>query len=368
MISDFETAIAGDIGRSRIVQELISVPTPNQSYLAKQMQWRMAAALGSVARDFGVNAKSVWGCWNGSPGKSTWYPTAWRIADQKFFYRPAWGGGSGGAHVVFSNPRFDPLRGNIWYGDKRIAQNVQENIDAKAKIIRNTTDGLIKVTYGESVEVTNSFSSAVTKGVSLDMTASAASTQTVSGEYAGVKAEVSLTEQFGISKSESEEEQKEASEEGTKSESLSIEFDAEPRNNYLVTISKEHATTYQPFKIQGVMDFDFRLHIPRASNQQHSGYYPGSDVHVIGVDGFAQFIHGYDTDYPKIGNFYDVCYSGTKQAIAYIINPANRYIEVEGTIEANLDSNASYQVEQLGSDIPDALKHLPVVDAENVHD
>ena len=351
---------------------------PNQSFLAKQMQNRMAAAIGAILFDLGVQAKPRDGSWlpGGNPNEVTWYPTAWRIDKEIFYYRPNWGGGGGNSYVQFSNARFDPTRGNIWRGAKKVGQNIQVNEDAKTKIIKNDSDSPIHVAYEESVEVTNSFSSSVTKGVSLDMGteehAEVSAEQKVSGEYMGVSAEASLSETFGVSKSssksESKEEAKEESEEGTKSESLAIEFDAAPGSHYLVTISKEHETSYQPFKINGVMDFDIHLHMPGHSgpSQQHASHHPGNDVRVVGMDGFQQFIEGYDTNYPKMSGFIHEAYSTTRKAYDWLQDPVNRYIEVEGTSEVSLESNSSYHVELLGSSVPDALSGLPVESAEDV--
>ena len=216
----------------------------------------------------------------------------------------------------------------------------------------------------------------MTKGVTLDMTteehADVTAEQKVSGEYMGVSAEASLSESFGVSasqsKSESKEEAQEKSEEGTKAEKLAIEFDAAPRTHYLVTISKEHETSYQPFKISGVMDFDLDFKMPQYSgnDQQHARYHPASDVKVQGMAGFQQLIEGYDTNYPKVGDFIKKAYTGTKAAYKWVCDPAHRVIEVEGTKQASLESNASYDVEKLGDTVPDALAHLPVVDAETV--
>ena len=350
---------------------------PNQSFLAKQMENRMAAAMGAILFDLGVQAKPRDGSWlpGANPNDVTWWPSNWRISKQQFSFRPNWGGGSGNAYVVFSNARFDPTRGNIWRGPKRIGQNLKINDDAKTKIIRNSSDGPIHVAYEEAVEVTNSFSSSVTKGVSLDMTkeshAEVSAEQKISGEYMGVSAEASLSETFGVSqsssRSENEENAREKSKEGTKSESLAIEFDATPESHYLVTISKEHKTSYQPFRINGVMDFDIHLHMPGHSgpSQQHASHHPGNDILVVGMDGFQQFIEGYDTNYPKMQGFIHEAYWSTRKAYAWLQDPINRYIEVEGTKEASLESNTSYDVELLGSSVPDALAHLPVVNASD---
>ena len=348
--------------------------TPNQSFLAKQMQWRMAVALASIIWDLGSNVKRIWGAWNHGDRLNdvTWWPAAWRKTKQVFSFRPGSGGGGGECHVEFSNARFDPERGDIWYGDKKIAENVLVDDDAKTKIIRNDSDSTIHVAYEEEVGLTNSYSAGVTKGVTLDMTESMSSETTaevkVSGEYMGVSAEAGLSETFGISKeqsrSESKEENEERSREGSRTEKIAIEFDAEPRKHYLVTISKEHATSYQPFSIRGVMDFDMQIRMPQHSSQQHGSHHPADDVRVVGMDGFIQFMEGFDTDYPAMQGFIAKAYSGTKAAYEWLKDAANRYIEVEGTKEASEESNATYQVESLGGSVPDALANLPVVDAE----
>ena len=70
-----------------------------------------------------------------------------------------------------------------------------------------------------------------------------------------VSAEASLAAHFGISETRSESKSselgKEKAEEGTTSESIAIEFDAEPRSNYLISITKENEQTRQPFDING---------------------------------------------------------------------------------------------------------------------
>ena len=45
--------------------------------------------------------------------------------------------------------------------------------------------------------------------------------------------------------------------------------EANPRQSYLVTIHKEHETTYQDFSINGIQDFDLtiRLHADHQRNQ-----------------------------------------------------------------------------------------------------
>ena len=276
--------------------------------------------------------------------------------------------------MTFLNPRFDPTRGEIWYGPKKVAENVLVSDDGKTKLIRNDSDSAIHVAYEEEVGLVDSYSAGVTKGVVLDVAKELSSETTaevkVSGEYAGVSAEASLSETFGVSKSESREESKEEAEErsheGSRTEKIAIEFDAEPGKHYLVTISKEHVTSYQPFAIRGVMDFDLHFQMPRHSGrgQQHSDHYPGSSVALQGFDGLDQFVAGFDTNYPSMQGFLDQSYSGTKKAFDWLRDPQNRYIEVEGTKEASEESNATYQVESLGGSVPDALANLPVVDAE----
>ena len=347
---------------------------PNQSYLAKQMQYHMAAALARVMWDLGANCKGNAGAWTRNPNESVYTPSGWRKDNQAFNLKKngEWArhGNKTLCRVTFTNARFDPMRGRIVYGEKRLGQNLRVQDDGKAKIIRNNSDSAVHVAYEESVDVTNSFSSSVTKGVSLDMTAEVGVESKVSGGYAGVSAEVTVSASFGISKSQSREESREASQEGTRSESLAIEFDASPRSHYLVSISKEHATTYQDFSIHGVMDFDVEMFLninsPKGAGSRHSSHRPASTIKLVGMDAFEQFVHGYDTDYPKMEGFYNSCYWDTRKAIDWLMDPKNRFISVSGTNTASLESNASYAVEALGDAVPDALAHLPTVDAANV--
>ena len=254
----------------------VDKPVPNQSYLVKQMQIRMASALAVLAHDLG--AYTTVGRWD-QPGSNILTPNGWRKNKQNFNLKGE------DCVISFSNVRWDPENSKMDYGPKTVAQNVEENDETKTKIIENDTDTELHVAYEESVELTNSFRTDVTKGVTLDMSLEVASEQKVSGSYAGVSAEVSLSEKFGIAKGQSREEEQEEAREGTKSESLAIEFDAAARQYYMVSILKEHATTYQPVNIDGIQDFDIhvdcgerwkylrpQLQVPATTGLQHPRY------------------------------------------------------------------------------------------------
>ena len=332
--------------------------TPNQSYLAKQMQIKLAACFAAIIAEVSGSAPYVASAWN-KPSQVLAGTGGWRKDNQQFRF---WGGR--GAVVTFSNARWDPNECNIIRGPKRLAENVEVNVDEQDKIIKAGTD--IHVAYEESVGLTNSFSSAVTKGMTLDMTASLTSETTVSGEYAGVSAEEKVTASFGVEAGKSEEEEKDKSEEGTKETSVSIDFDAEAGNNYLVSISKEHKTTYQDYHIDGVMDFDIEVQFGRNGHARLHSCYPNDAVKLVGFDGLVQYLHGYDTNHPEMAGFLDKCYSRTTNAIRSLLQPEMRTLVVEGTNEAGLESNADYGVEKLGKSIPKSLAGLPVVDAGDV--
>ena len=209
--------------------------------------------------------------------------------------------------IEFQTARWDPANSDLDYGDKTIDQQVDERDDGSTQIIHNNTDAPFHVAYEESVDLTNSFSSSITKGVTLDMTeeAGAASPRRRGAEVAGVKAEVAVAANFGVSrsKSESSEEGKEESEEGTTSKSLAIDFDADPGSYYLVEIKKENSRTSQPYDIDGVMDFDILLTYYRPEGV--SAVHPYNQEHVWhrtfeGVDALTQYVHGYDTDNPEM--------------------------------------------------------------------
>ena len=189
-----------------------------------------------------------------------------------------------------------------------------------------------------------SFSTTVTHGITLDMTTS--SETEVGGEYAGVSAKQTLTLEFGIETTD--EETREESQEGTSEAAIDIEFDAEPRQYYLVTVTKEHATSYQPFSIDGVMDFDITIQMPGNDGGRLGKHFPGKRVQVQGLQGYEQFVRGFDTNYPKMQGFYGAAQSRTKNCIAYVLNPDNRRVQVSGTNQASLESNADYHVEGLG--------------------
>ena len=342
--------------------------TPNQSYLVKQMQWKLAAAFASgLMRAQGANitdahTEKPWE----DPNKVLWWPTAWRKDHQLFKTRLH--DNVRGLHasmIHFSAARWDSQNSDLQYGEKSIDQRVNERDATKTKIVRNQTDSPIHVAYEEAVELTNSFSSSITKGVTLDMTKEAGvdTSVTVGAEYAGVSAEASVSAHFGVSqsKSESSEQGKEESEEGTTSESLAIDFEAAPRSAYLIEIDKLNQRTSQPFDINGIMDFDVGLtYFSKQADGEHSWTRA-----FRGVDELLQYVHGYNTAYPMMG-FWEKASRQVQAAILFIAEPENRRIQVSGIAHASLDSNADYDVELLGDHIPDGLSHLPVVDARDV--
>ena len=353
----------------------MGVATPNQSYLAKQMQFKIAAALASgIMRDMGANVveNNSASPWN-NQSRTLFWPTLWRKDHQGFKARqrdPEKGVPC--PSIFFSAARWDSQYSDLIYGPKSIDQAVAEQDEGKTKIIHNDTDDPIHIAYEESVDLTNSFSSSITKGVTLDMTEEAGGevSTTVKGEYAGVSAEASVSAHFGVSKSKgsSTEQGREQSEEGTRSESLAIDFDAAVRSYYLVEITKKNERTSQPFDIDGVMDFDMHLTFPLAKDpHEHNRYLGGiHDIDLAGIDALLQWVYGYDTDYPSMEGYWDRAWQYVKASIAWIENPENRRIQVSGIAHASLDSNVNYSVELLGNHVPDALAHLPVVNAVDV--
>ena len=192
----------------------------------------------------------------------------------------------------------------------------------------------------------------------------------VSGSYAGVSAEVSVSEKFGISrdKSKSTEEGKEESKEGTTNESLAIDFDAAPHTYYLVEIKKEAEQTSQPYDINGIMNFDIEMHFNNVDTAATSAHFRPHDkvITLVGIDGLEQFVQGYDTRYPSMEGYWRKAAGWAKHAIEWIDEPENRRIQASGISHANLQSNADYDVETLGNGVPDELAHLPVVNAQDV--
>ena len=338
----------------------MSAPIPNQSYLVKQIENKMAACLAALIHDLG--APNVWlpSAWNNA-GSLIHTPVHWRKDSQVFSAILYPGHGSNHPEIQFSNVRLPPGSGSIEYGQKRVAQKVLVNDDGKSKIVENKTDVPISVAYEEAEEVTNSYGSSITKGIVLDM--SIDTETTVSGEYAGVSAEEKVSTHFGVSKSE--EESRQESHEGTTSEALSIAFEANPRQSYLVTIHKEHETTYQDFSINGIQDFDLTIRL-HADHQRNQKYCPHGTVNLVGIEALMQFVFGYDTNYPEMQGYWNKAVSRVRNGINWIAQPENRRIQASGTNEANLEDNVDYKVEQLGGSIPDSLAHLPVVNALDV--
>ena len=197
------------------------------------------------------------------------------------------------------------------------------------------------------------------------MNMSVSSETTVSGSYLGVSAEEKVTAEFGIETSS--EESQEKSQEGTTEQAVDVAFDAAVDHYYLVTITKEHAVSYQPFTIDGIMDYDIEIQMPGNEGGRLGSHYPGNTVTTTGgIAGFLQFVYGFDTNYPSMQGFYDASYSRTKNGIACVADNARRRIQVSGVNQASLESNVDYHVEGLGESIPDHLKHLPVEDAGDV--
>ena len=211
---------------------------PNQSYLVKQMQAKMTAALSVLMYDLGAACFNPPHPWQ-NPNSVLTYTSGWRREHQNFVIT-----GSPFPNVTFTGARWDPENGKVNYGLKKVAKDAVKQDDGLTKIIRNDTDGDIHVSYSQAISLTNSFSSSITKGLNEDLEVS--SETTVSGEYAGVSAEEKLGVSFGIEKTS--EESKEESQEGTRDEALAIDFDAEARKYYLITILKEQGNFYQAFR------------------------------------------------------------------------------------------------------------------------
>ena len=338
-----------------------SAPTPNQSFLAKQQQVVVASCMSSMIRELSNTSDWAAGIWT-HPTTVVSSPAAWRVADQSIFLFPR---DPRQAHprITFSNARWDPTASQITYGEKMIGQDVDVDSTGNTKLIRNDSDAAVHVTYTVMESETNSFSSSVTHGLTLNM--SVASETTVSGSYAGVSAEEKVTAEFGVERST--EESREKAQEGTTEQSVNVEFDAASGHYYLVTITKEHAVSYQPFVIDGIMDYDIEIQMPGNEGGRLGIHYPGNTVTTTGgVAGFLQFVYGFDTNYPSMQGFYDASYARTKNGIACVADNARRRIQVSGVNQASLESNVDYHIEGLGRTIPDHLKHLPVEDAGDV--
>ena len=332
--------------------------SPNQSYVVKEMQLKLAACFAAIISEIGGSAPFIESAWKNT-SRVLAPAGSWRKENQQLRF---WGGR--GSSVTFSNARWDPDKSDIHYGAKRLAQNVEINEDENSKVIKAGTD--LHVAYEESVELTNSFSSTVTEGMTLDITASVTSETTVSGSYAGVSAEEKVTASFGVDSSKSKEESKEQAEEGTKAQNLSIDFDAEAGHYYQVLVSKEHETTYQDYDIRGVMDFDTEIDFGRSTKSHLSCCKPKGTVKLVGFAGIQQYLYGYDTDHPEMKDFIKNCYGRTTNAINVLFDQRLRTVSIKGTNQASLESNAEYSVEKLGNTIPEALAYLPVKNAEDL--
>ena len=335
-----------------------SVPTPNQSYLAKQQQVVVASCMSSLIRELSNTSDWAAGIWT-HPRTVVSSPTAWRVTDQSIFLFPR-DPRAPHPRITFSNARWDPNASKVTYGEKKVAQDVDVNSAGNTKLIRNDSDAVVHVTYTVTESETNSYASTVTHGLTMNMSVS--SETTVGGSYLGVSAEEKVTAEFGVETTS--EESQEKSQEGTTEQSVNVEFDAAPAHYYLVTITKEHAVSYQAFTIDGIMDYDIAFKMPGNEGGRLGSHYPGNTVTTTGgIAGFLQFVYGFDTNYPSMQGFYDASYARTKNGIACVADNARRRIQVSGTNQASLESNVDYHIEGLGTSIPDHLKNLPVEDA-----
>ena len=329
---------------------------PNQSYLVKQMQAKMTAALSVLMYDLGAACFNPPHPWQ-NPNSVLTYTSGWRREHQNFVIT-----GSPFPNVTFTGARWDPENGKVNYGLKKVAKDAVKQDDGLTKIIRNDTDGDIHVSYSQAISLTNSFSSSITKGLNEDLEVS--SETTVSGSYAGVSAEEKLGVSFGIEKTS--EESKEESQEGTRDEALAIDFDATAGLYYLITILKEQGNFYQDFDIDAVQDFDVRMNLNTKTwhTRRNGRRISRPDISVRGgVEGLLQFVHGFDTDHPHMQGYWDVAPARVKAAVNWIADPVNRRIQVSGRNQGTLDKNADFHVELLGNGVPDPLAHLPVENA-----
>ena len=352
--------------------------SPNQSFLTKESQYRLAAALAGFLHDIrnGVGLYAVEGVSGtyDAPEASLVHPDGWRVDDMRFVFLP---GDAWSAQVIFDNVRWDSSRSNLSYGERRLDKRLNEQVPAHTKLVLNDTDSTVAVDYEEQVSLTNKVSSSITKGVVLDLKQDAkVSVETKAGaELSGVTAEVKLAAEFGISesKSESSEIGRQEAEEGTRTEALKIAFTAKPRTYYLVKVAKESATLSEDFKIDGVQDAQVTIvaggrygpdRDPNAPPLRP--FCPQQKVVVDSFDGLEQFVNGFDTNYPQMAGYLDKAGWIAKQGFAFLFDPANRRIRVEGTTRLSLESNVTYQVEELGDHVPDQYADLPVVNAQNV--
>ena len=261
--------------------------TPNQSYLTKQLQYKLAAALAGflngVRSNVGFNSPTY-----DYPEKSLVPPSNWRKDKMVFTFGP--GDQYSPQREVLSDPlgprAFRPeLRRQEDHG-QRPGQRRRQDQDRPQ---RNGWASCMSPTR-EEASLTNSFSSAITKGVTLDVTKSKTDTkdasvdaeQTISGEYAGVSAEAKLSEHFGISQEKSEsrseghssELAKEKSEEGTTAEKIAIDFSAKPRSNYLGHHHQGERAHRAAIRHQRHRGFRYRDHARLERRRQARGALP----------------------------------------------------------------------------------------------
>lgn len=345
---------------------------PNQSYFAKQMQIKITAALVPLLQDLGCNVvnpdeSAPW-------DRATRYVrpgTGWRKGDMivECWQRPDVQ--TGRSTIRFASPRWEPGVGEIKKGEARIAEKFDLQLNEDAEIITNDTNQVVHVAYEKSISLTNSYGTHVTKGMSMDLTESAEATSetTISGEYAGVSAEQKLAITVGVeaTQSQSQEREEEKAREGTREDSLAVEFDVLPHTSVAMTPGAQQENQYQPVDIDNALDFDFVFHMNPEHSKHGQGYrLSKDDVTVIGVSGLLQLVHGYDTDHPGMDGYWESAPERVKLGIAYVEDPQSRRIQISTVNEAEVQTKGGYNITELGSTVPAELANLPVRNAEDL--
>ena len=102
----------------------LSEVTPNESYLLKQNQRKIAASFAGFLHDI-RNAVGFVTPAADNPDASLTPSGGWRINNQQFVFLP---GDTYAAQIIFDNVRWDSERSDIDYGPKHIEKKLNESV------------------------------------------------------------------------------------------------------------------------------------------------------------------------------------------------------------------------------------------------
>ena len=292
--------------------------------------------------------------------------------------------------VTYTSTHYDPAHTDISYGHPHVIGDPLVNEGAKFQIVDNS-QGESDVTHKISLTFTQEHSVESTFSHSYEFDFEASSETTVSGGFAGVSLEETLSVKFGTSFS-SEESQ-------TKSESTSTEQTIEDEVpvpagiKVLISFSTKRQTELVPFSVNGVLGWGWKSLVPLSTERDpHTTYSDGgairtttypwewtsfgkvgfrnngnlgwydrtkrqdgsSIVHWDSINDYADMWRGTHVDWPHMAGVAEQVekihdYRFVAGDLAWLQEPENRRIQMTGTQNRVADSSIEYTI----SDVTD---------------